>query len=233
MELTQEMIQRRYEKASASVTPVSIYGLSDLVFIPLGAKGRGISSRAYSQRVMQLYKEGYPSKAVINKILKDTCEQQGLNYKLLDKKVALQKKLFDSIPPELSGPYDQLTQEEIAELSPFDREKRDKAVGERGKKIAEFIANVYTAEEKDELEQIKMIEQLEQQLLNNTAEHHAQRHQMVTEILHCARKQSDSEQAYFANEDEFENIKPSRALVDLFMAWRQYREGMPSDFFSR
>jgi hypothetical protein len=232
-ELTNDMIQRRFQKVVSNPTPVNIYGLPNLAFVPLNSKTRGISARAYSAKLMELYREGgFYSEALLPKVLKEICEKHGLDVKLLDKKMALQRKLFEALPEDLQGPYDQLTPEEVAELPPEEQKKREEAIRERGRRIAEFVNQVYTKEELEELEQIRMIEALEQELYHSTAEYHARRYQMVTEILHCARKADNPDEPYFSSEDELEAL-PVRVLSDLFLAWKQYREGMPSDFFSR
>jgi hypothetical protein len=154
-----------------------------------------------------------------------------LNVKLLDRKLAIQRKLMVSVPAHLAGPFDQLTEEEVAELSPEEQVDRDEAIRERGKEIAEYMQGVLTDEEREQLAQINLMEQLREDLYYNTAEYHARRHQMVTEILLCARKAEQHDKPYFTSEDELE-VLPVGTLADLFLAWKQFREGLPSDFFS-
>jgi hypothetical protein len=233
-ELTQEMIERRFQKASANPLTVNIAGLPGLCFVPMTGKERGKSSRAYSSRLMELHKEGgYYSEALLPTVLKKVCEQNGLDIKILNRKLTLQRKLFESVPEELAGPYDQLTLEEVAEMPAEEQQKREQAIQERGQRIAEFMQKLYTDEEREDLAQIEQIEQLEQHLRSNTAEHHARAYQMLTEILLCVRQEDDPGKPYFDNIEEIEAIRPQETLVNLFMAWRQFREGYPSDFFSR
>ncbi|MHB1418482.1 MAG: hypothetical protein ACYCX4_02680 [Bacillota bacterium] len=233
-ELTNEMVERRFAKVSSNPVPVNIPALPGLCFVPMQGREKGISSRAYSSKLMELHKEGgYYSEALLPTVLRKICEQNGIDIKVLDRKMTLNRKLFESIPEDLSGPYDQLTQEEVAELPAEEQEKRQKAIEECGHGIAEFVANIYTDEEKESRAQIVQIETLEQELRQNTYEFHARRFQMQTEILLCTRQEEDPAKPYFVDMDELEMVRPVEALVNLFMAWKQFREGMPSDFFSR
>lgn len=232
-ELTDGMIERRFQRATSNPVVVNIPGLSGLGFAPLTAKERGVSARAYSSKLIELHKQGgFYAEALVPKVLKDLCEQHGLDVKLLDKKLAIQRKLMAAIPGHLAGPYDQLTDEEVQELSPEERAERDEAIVERGREITEYMHGILTEEDREQLAQINQIEQLREELYRNTAEYHARRHQMVTEILLCARKAEQSDKPYFASEDDLEAL-PVGTLADLFLAWKQFREGLPSDFFSR
>ncbi|MFO7172056.1 MAG: hypothetical protein DIU70_003675 [Bacillota bacterium] len=228
-ELTQDMIERRYLKVASNPTPVNIPGLPGLFFKPMGPKERGISSRAYSQALFKYIQEGYPSEHALGELVKRAAANSGLDYRVLARKAAILRKYQQAVPEELQGPYDQLTPEEVAELPPEEQAKREQAIRERGRRIVELLQTALTEEEREALRQIEQIEALEQHLRQQTAEWHARRDQAVAEILACAVKEDGS--PYFpGGEEELEQVE---RLADLFLAWYQFRNGMPSDFFSR
>ena len=55
-ELTDDMIERRFQRATSNPVIVNIPGLSGLGFAPLTAKERGVSARAYSSKLIELHK---------------------------------------------------------------------------------------------------------------------------------------------------------------------------------
>jgi len=233
-DLTNQMVQRRYDQIASSTFQPDIPGLEGLVFVKMGLKERGYSSRAYSSKLKELMTAGgYFNEALLPTVLERTCRENGIDIKAVDKHRAIMKRLYDSIPPELAGPYDQLTEEEVSLLSPEERNERNVAIQDRGKLIMDFIEGFYTDKDRMVIEQVKQIEALEQHLKANTAEHHARKHQMETEILVCARLADDIEKPYFSCIEEIQEMEDNnrQALVQLYMKWKQFKEGLLPQFF--
>lgn len=233
-ELTNQMVQRRYDQIASGTFQPDIPGLDGLVFMKMGLKERGYSSRAYSSKLKELMTAGgYFNEALLPSVLERTCRENGIDVKAVEKQRAIMKRFYDSIPPELTGPYDQLTEEEVGLLSPEERSERNTAIQERGKQIIDLMQNFYTAEDYAVMEQVRQIEALEQHLKVNTAEHHARKHQMETEILVCARLADDIEKPYFSCIEEIQELEDRnrQALVQLYMKWKQFKEGLLPQFF--
>lgn len=232
-DLTKEMVNARREEIESGTFHPHIPGLDNLVFVKMTPKVKGISSRAYSKRLMELFAEGgYYSESLLPQILKKICAQHGIDVNVLKQSVSLQKKIYDNAPEDLIGPYDSLTDEEVAKLSPEDRAKRRKAIEDRGRRYVEFLSRLFTEEEKEMLEQIKQIEELQQKLKTNTAEHWARKYQMEVEIYHCTRCADDSDKHYFESPEAVTEIEDQKALILLYGKWRLFREGRDPDFFS-
>lgn len=232
--LTNEMVGRRYETVASGTYSPEIPGLPGIVFVRMGLKERGISSRAYSSRLKELMAAGgYFSEALLPSVLEKTCRENGLDIGVLKKQREIMKRFYDSIPADLAGPIDKLTEEEVALLSQEERDERNKAIEDRGRQIVEFMQNFYTEEDQRVQEQARQIEQLEQHLKANTAEHHARKHQMETEILICVRRSDDAEKPYFTIIEDIADLedRDREALVQLYMKWKQFKEGLLPDFF--
>jgi len=233
-ELTKEMVQRRYETVASGTYSPEIPGLPGLTFVKMGLKERGASSRAYSAKLKELMAEGgYFNEAFISTLLEKACKENGIDIGVLRKQRELMKKYIDSIPPELNSPFDKLTPEEVALLSQEEQEERNKAIQERGRQIMEWQENFFSEDDHRLMETARQIEQLEQHLRYNTAEHRARAHQMVTEILVCARKLEDTKKPYFSSEEDIEEFgqRNNQGLVTLFTKWKQFKEGLLPDFF--
>ncbi|MTI83435.1 MAG: hypothetical protein FH756_05890 [Firmicutes bacterium] len=233
-DLTTEMIQKRYETVASGTYTPEIEGLTGLVFVKMGLSERGQSSRAYSSKLKELYAAGgYFSEALLPAVLEKTCRENGLDVNVLQRQRDILKRLYDSIPDEISKPYDQLTPEEVATLSPEEQAEREKGMEEHAQKIMDWVNNFYTDEERKVMEQAKQIEALEQHLKANTAEHNARKHQMETEILLCARKEDDIETPYFESIEDIQSLEDRnrKALVQLYTKWKQFKEGLLPDFF--
>jgi len=233
-ELTPEMIQKRYETVASGTYAPEIPGLPGIVFVKMGLSERGHSSRAYSTKLKELYAAGgYFSEALLPSILEKTCRENGLDIKVLQKQRDILKRMYESIPPELAKPFDQLTPEEVALLSPEEQAERSKGLEEYGRRIMEWTNSFYTDEDRKVMEQAKQIEALEQHLKANTAEHHARKHQIEMEILLCARKGDDIEKPYFESIEDIQALEDRNrpALVQLYMKWKQFKEGLLPDFF--
>ena len=233
-ELTQDMVQRRLETTASGSYQPEIPGLPGLVFVKMGLRERGASSRAYSSKLKELMSEGgYFNEALLPTILERTCRENGIDIKVVDQQRAIMKSFYDSIPTELSGPYDQLTEEEVALLSSEEKSARDEAIQERGKKVLEFMQNFYTEDDKKVLAQVGQIEALEQHLKSNTAEHNARKYQMETEILLCARQPDDTDKPYFSSIEEIEELDDTNqpGLVQLYTKWQQFKKGLLPQFF--
>jgi len=232
-ELTQEMVQRRLDGVASGTFQPEIPGLPGLVFVKLGLSERGKSSRAYSAKLKELFACGeYFSEAMLPTVLGKVCKDNGLDIGVIKKQRELLKRFYESIPADLAGPVDQLTEEEAAQLSPEEKTQRQAVIEERGKKIMEFMQNFYTEEDYRVMDQAKQIENLEQHLKSNTAEHHARKHQMETEILLCAR-QEDIKKPYFESIEQIQELEDTnrQGLVQLYMKWKQFKEGMLPQFF--
>ncbi|MCG8401365.1 MAG: hypothetical protein MJA84_07180 [Firmicutes bacterium] len=233
-ELTAEMVQRRYETVASGTYAPEIPGLPDLVFVKMGLAQRGHSSRAYSAKLKELYAAGgYFSEALLPTILEKACRENGLDVSVLKKQRDIMKRLYDSIPPELAQPYDQLTPEEVTLLSPEEQAERRRDMEEHGRRIMEWANGFYTDEDRAVMEQTKQIEALEQHLKAQTAEHYARKHQMETEILLCARKTEDTAAPYFADIEDIQGLEDRnrQGLVQLYIKWKQFKEGLLPDFF--
>ncbi|MDZ4042544.1 MAG: hypothetical protein U1D96_03515 [Eubacteriales bacterium] len=110
-----------------------IPGLPNLVFVKMGLKERGLSSRAYSSKLKELMDEGgYLSEALLPTTLKKACENNGVDPTVQLKGLALTKQFFNSIPPDLAGPFDHLTQDQVAALPEEEQAARAKAIDDRG-----------------------------------------------------------------------------------------------------
>lgn len=232
MELTADMVQRRYETVASGTYAPEIPGLPRLVFTKMGLKERGASSRAYSSKLKELMAEGgYFSEALLPTVLERTCRENGIDPGVIRKQRDIVKRLYETMPTELQGPYDQLTDEEVAQLAPEAKDEREKAIQGRGKQIMEFIQGFYTEEDHKVMEVARQIEALEQHLRSNTAEHRAREYQMQTEILHCARREDDI--AYFESIEEIAGIEDRNreSLVQLYVKWKQFKGGLHPDFF--
>ncbi|MFZ3171969.1 MAG: hypothetical protein WA118_08320 [Carboxydocellales bacterium] len=232
--LTDDMIQRRLETVSSGSYTPAIPGLDGLVFVKMGLAERGVSARAYSSRLKELYAlGGYFSQALIPFTLAKICKDNGLDMKVLDKNREILKRFYDSIPAELAAPLDGLTDEEVQELSPEGIELRDKALEERGVKMFEYMQTFYTDEDRQVMDLAKQIEQLETHIKNNTAEHLAWMHQMDTEILISSKKAEDTGSPYFSSIDEIKELEYTNreGLVHLYLKWKQFKEGLLPEFF--
>jgi len=232
--LTQEMIQRRLETVVSGTYQPDLPGLPGLVFVKMGLKERGISARAYSSKLKELMAAGgYFSEALLPSVLERVCRENGLDLSVLKKQREILKRFYDSIPPEMADPIDQLTPEEVTLLSPEERAEREKDAEGRGQKIMEWQVNFFTEEDYKTMEMSRQIEQLEQHLKANTAEHYARKHRDETEILMCARRADDIEEPCFGSIDEIQELEDfnREGLVQLYLKWKQFKEGLSPQFF--
>lgn len=163
----------------------------------------------------------------------DASKVNGIDMSALRKQREIIKRVWESIPADLQDPIDELTDEEVACLSPEEREARNKAIDDRAMRFKTVMENAYTPEDIVILEQAKQIENLELQLRNNTAEHQARKYQMETEILICAKKSENIEVPYFSCIEEIQELEDTNrdGLVQLFMKWKQFKEGLVPQFF--
>jgi len=233
-DLTDEMVRRRLDTVASSSFQPEIPGLEGIVFVKMGLKERGNASRAYSSKLKELFATGDCfSEAMLPTVLGKVCKDNGLDIKVLNKQREIMKRFYDTCPPDLMGPIDPLTDEEVALLSPEEQAERQANIEERGKTIMEFTQNFYTEEDYRVMDQVKQIENLEQHIKSNTAEHQARKHQMETEILLCARKIDDIEKPYFGCIEDIQEIEDYNqpGLVQLYMKWKQFKEGLLPQFF--
>lgn len=230
-ELNQHQVERRFDKAIANPVVVNIPALPGLFFRTLTLGERGQSSRAYSKALIDYQAQGLPSEHFLSQLLRRAVEASGMSMAVLKRKGALLEKQFKALPEDLVGPFDQLTPAEVAELPLEAQQEREAAIAARGKKMVELLAGIYTDEERDAFQQIQQIEQLEQHLRQQTAEFAARRDQIVFELL-TASVSTDGK-PYFDGIDALAAIEDGTALVNLMVAWKQFRDGQPSDFFSR
>lgn len=233
-ELTNEMVQRRLETVSSGTYMPEIPGLIGIIFVKMNLQERGQSARSYSFKLKELMSAGgYFSEALLPSVLQKACRENGIDINVLKKERDIQKRFYDSIPKEYTEPYDELTEEEVAELPPEERDRRDQELEERGKQIMEFMQNFYTEEDQKILEQCRQIEALEQHLKNNTAEHLSRKYQIENEILLCARQSDDINQPYFSSIEEIQELEFTnrQGLIQLYLKWKQFKEGMLPEFF--
>lgn len=233
-ELTAGMVQRRYETVASGTYSPEIPGLPGLTFVKMSLKERGISSRAYSAKLKELMAEGgYFNEAFMPTLLERACKENGIDIGVLRKQRELMKKYIDSIPPEINGPFDKLTPEEVALLSQEEQAEREKAIQERGKRIMEFQQNFFSEDDHRLMETARQIEQLEQHLRANTAEHRARECQAQNEILLCARRSEDTAKQFFNSIDDIQELEEKNrdGLIQLYTKWRQFKEGLLPDFF--
>ena len=236
-ELTQDMIEARAAEVIGGMFEPYIPSLGGLLFVKMDLRAKGISSRAYSARLIELHKQGgYYPEALLPQVVKRLCAEQGIDYDaVLRKQRTLLKKIQDNVPADLAGPIDKLTDEEAARLSSEEREARDVAIRERGQKIAAYVESQYTPEDWEVRAQADMIEALERDLQAQTYEHHARKAQMEAEILHCCRKVDNPDGPYFADLDDMAGKLEAvgdEAAVLLMVKWRLFKQGRNPDFFS-
>ena len=233
-ELTNEMVNRRFEAVASGTYAPEIPGLPGLVFTKMGLKERGISSRAYASKLKELYsKGGFFSEAFLPTILEKACKESGIDLNdVLRKQREILKRYHDSIPEEFTKAFDELTDEEVALLSPEEQKEREKAIAEHGRRAMEWQQNFITEEDQKFMDQAKQIERLEQHIKSHTAEHHARAHQAVQEILVCSKKE-DGATPYFSSEEEIEDFMTANTQIGitLFWKWNQWKGGLLPDFF--
>lgn len=232
--LTKDMVQRRLETVASGSFQPEIPGLPGLVFIKMTLKERGYSSRAYSSKLKECMATGdYFSEAMIPSVLEKACRDNGMDPGVIAKQKEILKRFYKSAPQDLVDPIDELTDEEVSELSPEEKAERTGAIEERGRRIMEFMTGFYTEEDQRILEQARQIEDLEISIKNNTAEHQARKHQMETEILLCARRIDDISQPYFPSIEEMLALEDTNrnGLVQLYLKWKQFKEGLLPQFF--
>lgn len=233
-DLTEPMVNRRYETVASGTYTPEIVGLPGLTFVKMGLREKGASSRAYSAKLKELMNQGgYFNEALLPTILERTCRENGIDTSVIQKQRDILQRFWDSVPRDLQDPVDELTPEEVAELSPEELDARNQLIEARAQRFKDIMENFYKPEDYRILEQAKQIENLELQLRNNTAEHHARKHQMETEILLCARKSEDTEKPYFSSIEDIQELEDTNrdGLVQLYMKWKQFKEGLLPQFF--
>ncbi len=233
-ELTKDMVERRLDQVASGFFKPEISGLTGLVFIKMGLKERGKSSRAYSSKLKELLNEGgYFSEALLPTALKKICDDNGLDVGVLKKSRDLMKHFYKEIPDHLTGSYDELTDEEVALLPQEEKTERQKEIQARGREIIEYLQNYFTEDEQKVIDQAKQVQALEEHLKVNTAEHFARKHQMEIEILLCARSEDDIQIPYFKSQEEIQGLGDinKNGLVQLYLKWKQFKEGMYPQFF--
>lgn len=233
MELTADMVQRRYETVASGTYAPEIPGLPGLVFMKMGSKERGASSRAYASKLKELMAQGgYFNEALLPSVLEKACIDNGVDLGVIRKQREILKRLFDSIPEEFKKGIDELTDEEVTLLSPEEKEEREKAKAEHGKRAVEWQQNFFTEDDQKIMAQAKQIEALEQHLRTNTAEYYARMHQAIQEILICSKKE-DGETPYFSLEEEIEEFCALNFQIGatLFAKWNQFKTGLNPEFF--
>ncbi|MCQ4363140.1 hypothetical protein KQR54_18750 [Mycobacterium gordonae] len=231
MELTQAQVDRRADRVLSGTYSPELPGLH-VVFVRMSLADKGESSRAYSSRLKSLIDEGgFFSDYAIPSVLRKVCQDNGLDLGAVTAKRKITERLYNAIPPEYQTPYDNLTEDEIALLPDEARADRQRGVTERGQRITEWLTAFYTDEERTIIAEAEQIEQLESHLRANTIEHQARKHQMETEILRGVRCAEQPEQHYFSDIEEIQSLPPA-LLTQLYMRWRQWRDGNTENFTS-
>lgn len=231
--LTSEMVERRLHQVASSTFVPEIPGLPGLEFHKLTLADRGRASRAYAAKLKELNAAGgYYNEALIPTVLERVCRENGLDMAAtLRQAKASQQRFYDSMPKEFTLPFDQLTEEEVALLSPEEREEREQAIVERGRRILEWQQQFYTADDRRVVKESQQIEALEAHLLANTVEHQARIYQMCEEILCCAC--TEDAKPYFDSVDEILGLadQSEQLLATLWLKWRQWKAGAAPQFF--
>lgn len=237
-ELTQEMINDRLAAvASGSWAPV-ITDLPGIVFTKMDLRAKGKSSREYSAKLKELFQDGsYFSESLIPALIKTQCDQAGFSAReTIVAFQAIQKRYYDTVPKELMKPIDELTEEEHAKLSPEDQEARIEKIQARGQAIRDFNATFYTDDDFEVQAKMRQIENLENSLKVNSAEHIARAYRASTEIILCAKKfDTKGEQLipYFKSTEEIEELEIDNpeTWTALMSSWNQFKNGLHPQFF--
>lgn len=252
IEPTREQIQKRLDAVASTTFMPDIPGLEGLVLVKLDPAMKNKANLAYSQRLKELYAMGgFFSEALLNSTLKNICQQNGFDYTAQRRRRELEKRFYDSVPPEFKDPALRISQEELAEKSPEEQEEIVKALQERGAKINEFMQNFYKPEDYELIAMADEIDNLEAHIKSNTAEHHARVYRTMVEMIAGCRyiKLTHKEWAektpeersllikqaepYFPSVEAIDQLAEinNPALQELFMKWHQFKEGLLVDYF--
>ncbi len=235
-ELTQSMVEARTEKVLSGLGDPHMPQFPGLVFKKLDLADFGRVSRAYSAKLKELHTEGgLYSEALLPTDLAKLCAAAGLDARVLAKANEIQRQAYDQLPDAFKGTFDQLTPEEVAQLSPEEQQRRQEAMMARGQAMLDHLTNLYTPEQQAVLDQAAQVEALEMQLRLQTYEHHARAEKMYTELLLGCRLVDDPTQPYFIDRDDM-NHRLAEAGVEavqrLMERWNQWKAGSSPDFFS-
>lgn len=230
------MVEARAEKVLSGLGDPHLVQFPGLAFKRLDLADLGRVSHAYSVKLKELHEQGgLYSEALLPTALAKLCNAAGLDVKVLVKANAIQKAAFDRLPDALKGPFDQLTAEEVAQLSPEEQQRRQEAMLARGQEILNHFSNLYTPDQQAVIDQAAQVEQLEMQLRHQTYEHHARAEKTFAELLLGCRQAEDPAQIYFADRDDM-NRRLAEAGVEaakqLMERWNDWKTGANRDFFS-
>lgn len=235
-ELTQSMVEARAERVLSGLGDPHMPQFPGLVFKKLDLADFGRVSRAYSVRLKELHEQGgLYSEALLPTVLQKLCAQAGLDVKVLAQANAIQRQAYEQLPDSLKDPFDQLTPEEVAQLSPEEQQKRQEAMMTRDQEIMNHFTNLYTPEQQVVLDQAAQVEALEMQLRLHTYEHHARAEKMYTELLLGCRLVDDAAQPYFVDRDDMNHRLAEagvEAVQQLIERWTQWKAGANPGFFS-
>lgn len=239
---TQEQIERRFDQIIDGLGYPVIPALPGLVFRRLNLGERGEASRAFSRFLVEdMAKGGRFSEPLLMTELRRRCLEVGANYDdLMAAEEAFKKRIYDESPPDLSGEARRLTDEELAVMAPEARDAYIAQLRERANRIREFLANLFTPEEKIVRGQIEQVKNLQANLQANTYEHHARVHRRLTEILSGARREvpgtpADRWPPYFGSLEELYDLGDTdeATWLTLCAKWVEFREGRWPGFTPR
>lgn len=229
-----DTIARRTEEFASGTYQPEIPGLDGLMFAALTLRDRGVASRAYSARLMELHKQGgMYSRALLGEVLRQRCAEAGIDPACTQRWLKVLRRLFDQAP-DLGAPP-RLTAAEVARLAPEEREQHLVALAEYNDRLAAHIEGALTDDERLLRDQVRQVEALERELERHTYEHHARAHQYNVELQLGGRRADAPEKPYFADVAAVEALaeKSPEVLRQLYTAWREWREGRHPDFSSR
>lgn len=233
-EVTPEMIQARVASVVSGTYKPAIPGLPGLVFVQMDAVAKGKSAREYSRKLMELMKDGgFFHEALLPKKIQNAMDDAEIPRNIHDQGRAILKRFNESIPQDLIGPIDELTAEEVAQLSEEQREARIQAIKDRFEKVKEFEQTFYTNEDREVMSLVSQVEELEKQLRSLTYEHNARAYQTVFEVQICSRMEENLDHPYFNSIDEILqlDLQQPNLLVELFWQWTTFKKGLNPQFF--
>lgn len=240
-----EIIEARAERAitGAPYAPF-IPGLEDLVLVHLDRQAQGQASLVFYQAKNESQKESAGarfSEALLPARVKTLALEAGIDApKVLKQQEKLLRRIHERAPADLVDPYP-VTPGELAAMEPEERAQHEEAMKARGQAINEFMASLYTPEEREVLEQAELLSNLERDLRAQTHEHNARGRRMLWELAWACRKAADPQVHYFPGATQEDRIESMSALerenqgvlVTLMQVWMSFKSGGHPAFFSR
>ncbi|WP_113676199.1 hypothetical protein [Vallitalea guaymasensis] len=230
--LKEDIIKERFEQVKTGRYFPNIKSVDGLVFIKLSGHEKSQASRIYSKELMKLHKEGgLYSEALLESVLKNLCEEQGIDYTAVISARKLYERAFKRMPVELRD-IKKLTQDEIVKLSKEEQKKVLGDIKKKTEKASKYFEQCFSDEEKVIVEEAKRVEQLESELRLNTYEHYAKKAQIRFELFLSARLEENIESKYFKEESEIEELD-QLIQKNLYEKFISFRNGASDNFLSK